>query len=74
MSDDMRRYEADRRPPIEVRVGASWRTGQLRAWIRRGDGWWAYVNYAVEHDRAVTATVPARQIRTDDPRGGPPEQ
>lgn len=68
---DFYSFDAGRRPPIQVEMGRRWLGGELRSWIRRGDGWWAHIGYDVD-GRSHLATVPASRIRSTDDRAAAP--
>ena len=51
-------------PDIEVLVDGVWRQGELRAWQRREDGWWATIQYRTSGGQYLE-TVPAGQIRPE---------
>lgn len=65
-------FAPGRRPAVEVRIGTRWLPGELRSWIRRGQVWWAHVDYVLPDDGSHTATVLAASIRSVDPRAEPP--
>ena len=68
---DFYSFDAGRRPPIQVEMGSRWLGGELRSWIRRGDGWWAHIGYDVD-GRSHVVTVPASRIRSTDERAAVP--
>ena len=50
-----------------VLVDGQWVTGELRAWIRDGDGWDAYVQYRTKPGQNYLARFHAEHIRQADP-------
>lgn len=68
---DFHCFIAGQRPDIEVHTGAGWLPGALRSWIRRGQGWWAHIDYEVDQV-THTVTVPSGRIRSNDERGQTP--
>ncbi|HXH77339.1 hypothetical protein [Nocardioides sp.] len=64
-------YSPDERPDVEVLVNGVWHPGELRAWQRRDDGWWANVQWRPRAGETYIDTVPAIDVRVDettDPR------
>lgn len=55
-------FRPDERPDVEVLVDDVWYPGELRAWQRRADGWWANVNWTRDGMRYLD-TVLADRVR-----------
>ena len=63
MDDDYRGYPPADRPLVEVLVGDDWLPGELRAWHRRGDEWWANVSWTDGTASTRLDTVPGARVR-----------
>lgn len=49
--------------PCEVERDDIWYRGDLIAWRRRDDGWWAHVRYTVAPGEQYLHVVPAARVR-----------
>lgn len=56
-------FRPDERPDVEVFVDGVWYEGELRAWQRRADGWWANVQWRPSAGMTYVDTVPAANVR-----------
>ncbi|WP_157682713.1 hypothetical protein [Nocardioides scoriae] len=54
-------------------MGDAWYSGELRAWIRRADTWWAHIDYTLPDSTTHVVTVPSSRLRSDDPRAHDPD-
>lgn len=66
MDDDYRGYQPADRPAVEVLIGDDWHPGELRAWMRRGDEWWANVSWSPRAGDTHLDTVPGSKVRLID--------
>ena len=70
---DYEGHRAGERPQVEVCMGDVWYAGELRAWIRRTDTWWAHIDYTLPDSTTHVVTVPGSRLRSDDPRAHAPD-
>lgn len=56
-------YAPAERPAIEVEINGQWYAGELRAWLRRGDEWWANVAWSAGVADTRLETVAAERVR-----------
>lgn len=71
MPDDYREFAPAHWPDVLVLVDEQWCAGELRAWIRDGDGWDGYVQYRTAPGQNYLARFPAERIREAMPPGNP---
>ncbi len=72
MEPESRVYTPGQRPDVEVLVDGQWVQGELRAWSRHKDQWWANVVYRTAPGAGTySAPMPTDQVREDTVDTGP---